>query len=160
MGLLVISIMRCTFLNNFMKKQEKTDREELTRSRLQMLVKSYSTDQLKSQSLTNNQIQMGDIVSVSGHVGADVKVKEKLQTVVFAYFPFYVKYINTIHKPAANGTKVMIALTDDLARKYFYKIERGHHLKIEGELRRTPYVDENGVTRDWESIYATSIEFL
>lgn len=103
---------------------------------------------------------METVASVTGHVGAKPKTKERLGTVVFSYFPFYVKYINNFHKPAADGTKVMVALRDDLARKYWDLIDVGMKLKVEGVLSKKPYVDHEGITRNWETIWADVIEFL
>lgn len=103
---------------------------------------------------------METVASVTGHVGAKPKTKEQLGTVTFAYFPFYVKYINNLHKPAKEGTKVMIALRDDLARKYWDQVDVGMKLKVEGVLTKKPYVDAEGVTRNWETIWADVIEFL
>lgn len=103
---------------------------------------------------------METVASVIGHVGANPKTKEKLGTVVLAYFPFYVKYIKNVHKPANDGTKVMVVLRDSMARKYYDKIGVGDHLHVEGILTKKAYVDDEGVTRNWETIWCDVIEFL
>jgi hypothetical protein len=98
--------------------------------------------------------------SVTGYVGASPKTKEKLGTVVLAYFPFYVKYINNLHKIAKDGTKVMVLLRGEMARKFADSIQSGDKLHVEGILTKKPYVDNEGVTRNWETVWADVVEFL
>jgi len=103
---------------------------------------------------------MDEIVSVSGHVGADIKTKQTDGKVTFAYFPFYVKYTNVLDKPKKADFKVQVALTEKLALKYHTAIEKGDELQIQGRIVNKPYVDKDGVTKDWNNLHAISIEFL
>lgn len=95
--------------------------------------------------------------SVSGIVGATPVTKEKLGRVDFMHFPLYVKFIYSINRAAREGTRVMIFVRGDLARKHDGKIDVGMKVKVDGILTKSYYVGDDGVTRSGEVIHADRI---
>jgi len=98
-----------------------------------------------------------NVVVVSGRVGAFPSHKYKLGELDFSHFPFYVTYIDSLHKKAIDGTKIHIFLTRKLAEEYYCKITTGQNLRIEGTLSKKPFIDDYGISRVSEVIYADFI---
>lgn len=96
---------------------------------------------------------------VTGNIGATPKTKEKLGAVVFLSFPLYIHYIDSLQKPAVDGTKVMVFLRDKMARDYLGKIDIGMRIKVTGVLTRSHYIDDSGVTRPTEAIWADNLRY-
>lgn len=95
--------------------------------------------------------------SVTGIIGATPKTKEKLGRVDFMHFPLYVKFIHTTNKPAIEGTKVMVFVRGEYARKLDGNLDVGMKVKVDGTLTRSFYVGDDGVTRSGEVIWAERV---